>query len=350
LSYGFVALRIKSAVSTARTLRRPRTVLLLLSLLAVAAPAPAAAHLRSGAVATDYRASVRVPPRLRSTLTVQVYESDRALHLSVLAGHNVVVEGYLGEPLLRIDAAGVAVNVASPTAAGAGLLKKHEHVSVSSPDWRLRSGRRDVVWNDTRTRALPAGVARATWRVPLVVDGTRTRLSGEIWRVPRPSRLPWLGLTAAFLLATSLLLLARRRLPLRQTAVAFGLLAAAAEVVTAAGFALDRYASPGSWIAGGDEAVFTAVGVWFLVRGSRQAQGPAAAGLGLLGIFVGASKGAVFVHGDVLSVLPAGGARAAVALAIGTGIVALVCGGLLVAATPMTTPTSNRIINMRTQL
>jgi hypothetical protein len=82
--------------------------------------------------------------------------------------------------------------------------------------------------------------------VPLTVDGTRARLAGEIWRMPRPSPPPWVALAVAFVLATSLLALARRRLPLRQAAVALGLLAAAAEIVTAAGFALDRYACPGA--------------------------------------------------------------------------------------------------------
>ena len=86
---------------------------------------------------------------------------------------------------------------------------------------------------------LPAGVARGSWSVPLTVDGTRAQLAGEIWRVRRPSSAPWVGLAVAFVLATSLLALARRRLPLRQAAVALGLLAAAAEVVTAAAFALD---------------------------------------------------------------------------------------------------------------
>jgi hypothetical protein len=262
----------------------------------------------------------------------------------------LVVEGYVGEPLLRIDAAGVAVNVASTTAAGAGLLKKNEHVSGPGPEWRLRSTRRDVVWHDARAQGLPAGVARGSWSVPLTVDGTRARLVGEIWRVRRPSPLPWIALAVVFVLATSLLAFARRRLPLRQAAVALALLAAASEIVTDAGFALDRYASPGSWVAGGDEAVFTAVGLWFLLRGTRQAQGPAAAGLGLLALFVGASKGAVFAHGVVLSALPATGARAAVALTLGAGLAALVGGALLVAVTPFTTATAERILDLRARL
>jgi hypothetical protein len=96
--------------------------------------------------------------------------------------------------------------------------------------------------------------------------------------------------------------------------------------------------------------VFTAVGLGFLLRGTRQAQGPAAAGLGLLALFVGASKGAVFAHGIVLSALPATASRAAVALALGAGLAALVSGGLLVAATPFTTATTERIRDLRARL
>lgn len=96
--------------------------------------------------------------------------------------------------------------------------------------------------------------------------------------------------------------------------------------------------------------MFTAVGLWFLLRGKRQAQGPAAAGLGLLALFVGASKAAVFAHGVVLSALPAKGARAAVALTLEAGLAALVSGGLLVAATPFTTATTERILALRARL
>ncbi len=93
--------------------------------VALLAPAAAGAHLRTGTVAVGYGASVRTPSRTAgAAYTVGVYQSDRALHLTVSRGHTVVVIGYLGEPLLRIGPAGVAVNLRSPTAAAAGLLPK----------------------------------------------------------------------------------------------------------------------------------------------------------------------------------------------------------------------------------
>ena len=40
-------------------------------------------------------------------VTARVYAGDQALGLTVRTGHTVVVLGYLGEPFVRIDAAGV---------------------------------------------------------------------------------------------------------------------------------------------------------------------------------------------------------------------------------------------------
>jgi hypothetical protein len=125
-------------------------------LVPLAAPVQASAHLRSGTVAVDYRASV-ASSNTRA-YTAQIYQSDRALNLSVKSGHAVVALGYLGEPMFRLDRSGLWVNLASPTAVVAGLVTKHERVLTTSPRWRLRRGRRSVTWREGRTQALPAGV------------------------------------------------------------------------------------------------------------------------------------------------------------------------------------------------
>ena len=72
--------------------------------------------------------------------------------------------------------AGMSVNYASPTAASVGLVKKSQRIVASIPRWRLRVGRRSVIWQDARARSPPPGVARGIWRVPVVVDGHRTIL------------------------------------------------------------------------------------------------------------------------------------------------------------------------------
>src|SRR5438270_1231550 len=89
-----------------------RKALLLTAFVALAAPAPAGAHIRTGSVAVDYR--VRVFPT-RLPLTAHVYLGDRALRLAVRPGHSVTVLGYGGEPFLHIDDSGVTVT-RSPTA------------------------------------------------------------------------------------------------------------------------------------------------------------------------------------------------------------------------------------------
>ena len=60
-------------------------------------------------------------------------------------------------------------------------------------------------------------------------------------------------------------------------------------------------------------------------HGARAASG---AGLGLLGLAVGLSRGAIFLHGSVLSALPGTSSRVMVALAVATGVAAAVAGGL----------------------
>ncbi len=57
----------------------------------LAAPA-AHAHIRSGVVAVDYRASVYpLNAAEPSSIRARIYESDRALGLTVRSGHTVVV-------------------------------------------------------------------------------------------------------------------------------------------------------------------------------------------------------------------------------------------------------------------
>ena len=53
-------------------------------LVSLAAPMTASAHLRSGTVAVDYRASISSPDT--SAYRAQIYQSDRALTLSVRPG------------------------------------------------------------------------------------------------------------------------------------------------------------------------------------------------------------------------------------------------------------------------
>src|SRR5256714_786473 len=223
-------------------------------------PALASAHLRSDVVAVDYRATVTTQSR---TFEARVYQTDRALRLVVSRGHSVIVLGYLGEPLIRIDHRGVAVNAASPSAPSAGLLKRTQLLSRGGIAWRRVSGREAVTWHDTRDRGLPSGASRGVWRVPLLVDGRPGRIRGALVRFPRPALWPWLVLAVGIFAVGAVA--ARRRVS--TAAIGSGVLAAVAFVASAATFAFGASASPGTWIFGADGVAFAALGLGILIKG-----------------------------------------------------------------------------------
>jgi len=304
--------------------RLPALVSLALAVALAAAPTTKA-HVRTGAVAVDYRASVFPLRGLHNALSLRIYTTDRALALTVFPGHSVTVIGYLHEPFIRVGAEGVRVNEASPTAAAAGLLRPSERKAANKPRWLTQSHGRTVVWHTASLRGLRPGVERARWSVPILVDGHRATFTGELWRVPAPSLWPWLVLGIPFL-AGVLLVFARRHRWLRSGAVAFGALAAGSAIATTAAFALAGSANSGRWVEGANEFVFALVGVWFLVRGSPNARALAGGGLGLLALLVGLSTIPALLHGVVLSALPATPTRLAVAVALWAGAAATVVG------------------------
>jgi hypothetical protein len=166
----------------------------------------------------------------------------------------------------------------------------------------------------------------------LIVDGRPTRLEGELRRFPAPSLWLWLGILA-FILAAAVLpfVLPRRHLAGSAAAIWLGVIAACACGVVLVAFALDAYASPGTWIEALDAIAFIGVGVWALLGGPKQWHVAAAIGLGLVALAVGLLEGAIFLHPIVLAVLPGTATRLADILAIGAGIGAAVLGGLVYA-------------------
>src|SRR5207302_10165114 len=143
---------------------------------------------------------------------------------------------------------------------------------------------------------------------------------GRARAVGAPPAWPWLVLGLPFVAATALAL--RRRALLERSAVALGVLAGTATLVTAAAFAFASNASEGRWVEAGNEAVFALVGLAVVARGSRDARDVAAGALGLLALAAALTKVPVFLHGVVLSAFPATPARAAVALTIWIGAAA----------------------------
>jgi hypothetical protein len=299
---------------------RPGRTLVITAVVALAAPAAAQAHLRMGTVAVNLQASVTSSPS--DAVSVGVYASDLAVHLSLQPGHTLVVRGYLGEPLLRLGPRGLAVNTSSPTAGSAGLLAKGQ---PADRGWQLRQGVNSVTWHDARVRALPPGATTARWTIPILLDGRPAAISGRVRRL-RPSSLwPWLVLLALFAAAVPAAWHARR-LPI--ASIALGSLAALAAVLTAAGFALDPYASPGTWIEAIDETIFAAAAAAALFLAPYVWRVAAGGGLGLLALAVGLSKGAMFLDADVLSIFPGAVARSLAVIAVAAGTAAAVSAGL----------------------
>jgi hypothetical protein len=215
------------------------------------APQAAPAHVRSGIVATEYRATIApLRPPLRTAISVRIDETDRAVRLTVAPGHSVTVLDRSGEPLLRVD-----------------------------------SGR-SVVWHDARLRGLPASVDHAGWTVPIILDGARVQLEGDLRRVRAPSAGWWLAI-AAVLGAVTVLVLRLRRPSALRTARAFAGLAAVATIAVTVTFALSSSASAGSRFVALDLLVCAGVGIALGRDAAPWRRVGAAAGLGLLAVFVG---------------------------------------------------------------
>ena len=289
----------------------------------------ASAHLRSGTVAVDYRASLASPET--AAYAAQIYQSDHGLSLTVHTGHVVVLLGYLGEPVIRLNAVGEWVNAASPTALTMRLITRRQGVDAATPRWRLRRGHHSVVWHDARVQGLPRGVDRGAWNVPLVVDGRRGGLRGELRRFPDPSPWLWLGVLAAWLGLGAVPLLSPGRDRVRRAAMRLAVVAAGASALTAAALALDGYASPATWIEGLDVMAFLAVGLAVLWRGPPGLHVAAAIWLGLVSMAVALLEGAVCLHPIVLAILPGTVMRLLVTTAMGAGLSAAVLGSTMFA-------------------
>jgi hypothetical protein len=170
--------------------------------------------------------------------------------------------------------------------------------------------------------------------VPLIVDGRRQALEGSLHRVPKPALWPWVAVIAALLAASAVVVLRTRGDATRSGAITLAVIAAACTVLLAIAFALDAYASPGTWIASFDEVFFALVGLGVFVRAPERWHIPSAIGLALLSVGVGISKGAIFFHPIVLAILPGAVVRSFAAAAIGGGLAAAVIGAGLYAGAP----------------
>jgi hypothetical protein len=295
-------------------------LLVVASLAALALPAQASAHGRAPTVALDYRLSLAPAATAIPGVHVRVLDGDRSLELSVARGRRVVVEGYLKEPLLRIDSGGVWVNLGSPTAAADKL------VATSGRGWKRIGSGRTVAWHDHRlapppiTRTGPVG----RFAIPISIDGRAAVIAGTFWRVSRPAPWPWLGAAAAFVaaLAAAAALRPARRAMLAVVVGTTAGLAALAAVTTFA--ARDAPNGRVAWlqIGTGIAIAVALASVLVALRGRRRVHAAGIVG----GIAAATTIGSlsIFWHGVVISALPATGARLLCGLALVGGVAAVV--------------------------
>jgi hypothetical protein len=263
-----------------------------------------------------------------------VLDGDRKLELTVDPATTVVVRGYAGERFLRFTALGVSVNVGSPTSIADKLTPGATPVldPAAPPRWKLLTPAHHFAWHDHRLGPRPTSgraIGRVgSWAIPIAVDGTEKTMEGGLWRAAKPSLMPWVLLWVVAL-AAAVGVAARMTRRIRHRVVPVGAaLCAGAVAIVAAGFA---FSSARTGLTRWLDVVFpaqialAAIAVFFLQARRRLAAAACVAGFA----FASALQNVpVFVHGFVVSSLPAQIVRAGVALALASGgfvlVVALV--------------------------
>jgi hypothetical protein len=292
-------------------------------LAALVVPGVAQAHHTAvPIVALDYSNRIRPGSAGQSGVRATVEDAGRKLRLTVHPGHEATVLGYEGEPFLRFGRTGVQAAVHSTTARGLGLVPSASLVQIKT--WTPVAGGRSFAWADARAWAPSAalhGRSKIAWAVPIVVDGRRTEIHGELVRAAKPPLWPWIVLGALPLLAAAFA--AKRRRLVWAGATGLAALAGLATLAALGGFATSGLSvSADRWLLLAVEVALTLVAIGLLT--SPRVRLIAVAALAAFAVLQALSELAVFRHGVVISGLPAAAVRAAAALALGAGLGAAV--------------------------
>jgi len=287
---------------------------------------PASAH---SVGPTDVRTAIAsITPPTRK-LEVSIDRAGQLVSLHVLPGSTATVEGYEGEPYLRVAADGsVEENLRSPatylneTRLGTTPVPASADAKAD-PVWRRVGGDGAYRWHDHRTHWMAAGVPPrpVDWTIPIVVDGQRVVVAGRYDAVPAPSALPWLAL---LLVTAALTALVGWRHP-RFTALA---VLVAGLVCLPVSLALLRVPGAGlnEWVGLGLCAIGVAAPATALVRRHRTPSGLFVAAAGLsLAIWAGLRTD-VLGHAVLVTTLPGWLDRLSVTLGLGVGLAAVVVG------------------------
>jgi hypothetical protein len=191
-----------------------------------ATAAPAGAHGLGGLSPTNYESVLRSVRPAVPGLHVQITDLGTKVELTNDGAREVVVEGYDGEPYLRVGPRGVFENTRSP----ATYLNRSTTITKSPPKsanadatpvWRRVSTGHTASWHDHRAHFMggddPPDVARHpdqrrvvdNWTIPMRVGTETVAARGQLIYVPPPSPWPWV--VGAVLLAALVVVLSRTR-------------------------------------------------------------------------------------------------------------------------------------------
>jgi len=192
-------------------------------LLALAAPSYA------GAFATYVTTVTRVTPAVQG-LTATSARDGESITVRNTSSTPVIVDGYQGEPYLKITAHGVWQNALSP----AVYLNKEQTIgnipndadAKRPPKWKKIDDGHTASWHDHRIHWMgstePPSVQKdpdhehliANWRIPVVAGTTKGRIAGTLVYEPSSSHLgTWLtaGVLGLAVVAVAVLIVVSRR-------------------------------------------------------------------------------------------------------------------------------------------
>ncbi len=300
--------------------------LLLGAVLLGARPSAALAHV-GGTIATSYEARITGFTAPERGITAEVLRGDQDLRVSVTRPHVVIVLGVLAEPFLRFSAAGVEANRASPTASSSGIVDDADVLTAHAPVWIRVDGGNAFTWHENRLRprtvrgTAPRGAPVAAWRIPMIVDGAPTALTGTEWYRAAPSLAAWLVVSVLLVIAAAAAAVTLPQHVLRRVAAGLAVVVVCAWTAGWDGILLDgRSSSLLVALAVGWPAAAAAL-LAAVTAATRGGSRLAALGVvGAIAVAFSVPELPAFSRGFVLSALGDDAARASVLLSVAGGL------------------------------
>jgi hypothetical protein len=149
----------------------------------------------------NYRSQIRAISPQIDGLSVRILDFDDRMQIVNRTGETIVVQGYRGEPYVRVQADGtVELNRNSPAAflnedRFAKVEVPSEAAADATPNWQVRDRTGSYEWHDHRIHWMSEGRppqvtnpdARTKvfdWQIPVEVGSQTATISGDLFWVP----------------------------------------------------------------------------------------------------------------------------------------------------------------------